>query len=88
MSEIPEDVMFIARAVVLEADFPHRATNLAEVFARAIMAERERCAGISDALGDREDVAAIEVFDATLTPIYRRGERVAREIAEAIRRGN
>jgi len=55
MSEIPEDVMKMARHYANETSPPgqqpieqHNHRKLA--FARAIMAERERCADLSDAL--------------------------------------
>lgn len=45
----------------------------------------ERCAEIGDCLADREDALAIDAGSDDLTPLYRRGERIGRELARAIR---
>lgn len=46
MSDIPSDIQETASAVYVDAC---RHTNQAEIIARAILAERERCAQIAEA---------------------------------------
>lgn len=59
MSDIPEDVWIAVRAALSSAGIPSTEADYgngtvfeveAEVIARAIMAERERCAKLADAL--------------------------------------
>ncbi|TDR28927.1 hypothetical protein [Aquamicrobium defluvii] len=61
---------------------------LALTIAQAIAAaEREgmrRAAEICDEIGDREDVLAISAGSDDLTPLYRRGERAAKECSHMI----
>lgn len=73
MSEIPEDVKAAARKLCAEyeVDNPHGFEE--QIIARAIMAERERCAKIADKLAAKH----------TGGP-----GSAARAIAAAIRRGN
>lgn len=44
----------------------------------------KRAAEICDALADREDAGAVDAGCDTLTPIYRRGERIAQDASRAI----
>ncbi|WP_144378509.1 hypothetical protein [Mesorhizobium amorphae] len=91
MSEMPEALMVIAKELCRQLDAVPSSGNawlIADEIWRRVLKEQERIAEICDVMGDREDVLAIDAGDADLTPIYRRGERVAREIAAAIRRGN
>lgn len=62
--------------------------NAMDLVAAALAAaEREgmrRAAEICDEIGDREDVLAISAGSDDLTPLYRRGERAARECSHMI----
>lgn len=65
-----------------------RIGKCAEMVAEALAAaEREgmrRAAEICDEIGDREDVLAISAGSDDLTPLYRRGERAAKECSHMI----
>lgn len=76
MSEIPQDVRDKAREI---AAYCERA-GLDEDIARAIMAERERCAKVAETLGAYPE---LNVFSGG-PEWYLHGK----EIAAAIRRGN
>lgn len=82
MSEIPEDVMALAEALrgrVFNA--MHDDVRSREIIARAIMAERERCAKIADKL----TFNAHELAQAT--EWGRGASSIAHEIVAAIRAG-
>lgn len=80
VSEIPEDIRKAALKVV------DRGYNegLIDAVAAALMAEREQCAEICDAFADREDALAL-IKPPGDTPLYRHGEKIAKELAHAIR---
>ena len=89
MSEtFPDDVLtaaqWVNRLILAAGDREEREVTIA----RAIAAERERCAEIADGFADRYDAMAIYAGSDDLTPIYRKGERASMEIAAAIRGTN
>lgn len=76
MSEIPEDVMEMAREVFVEFDEDDSRASI-KLIASAIMAERERCAKVADHW--RREAQTVPDFASSET---------AKHIAADIRRGD
>jgi hypothetical protein len=98
MTDIPDDIMKAAQKIATDwagaGPFTH---DVAADIAVALLAaekrgeqrERERCAEACDAIGDREDgLAMFYLASDAITPIFRCGERIAMELATAIRNGD
>jgi hypothetical protein len=81
--DIPRDIWRYAESVEkVWRDMPPR--KAVEHHARAILAERERCAALADAVADEKDVMALSADESNYAA-YRQAERAAKEIATAIR---
>lgn len=84
--KIPDDVMQAAQAIASLIPSKVRDENrtfAALVIARAIMAERERCAQIADSFGIQPDPDESDPYD----DYEMGGRRCARSVAAAIRIG-
>ena len=81
---IPEDVMEAARSVLREFMHSPKKGKLTHIIARAIMAERERCAVVCDEWNDMKHVACDLEFNGKLFP---KKSPVHEALATAIRNG-
>lgn len=89
--QLPVRAIERARALLWGTSYPteeHRQDAVALALITAQREAHERDAGICDMLADREDALAIDAGSDELTPVYRRGERIGREAAAAIRRAS
>lgn len=85
MTDIPEDVRDAALAVYLEAsEYGDDNTPVINLIARAIMAERERCAVVCDEWNDMKHVAYDLEFNGKLFP---KKSPVHEALATTIRKG-
>lgn len=88
MSEIPEDVKRQAMQTFADADLVETVREAVEIIARAIMAERARCAGVAHALEKGILKFAKDDADPERIVMHKIGADTARHIAVAIERGN